>query len=220
MRTVLAAASLCVTVACATVPAETRDARLDADDGEAVLALRPVPACGPNVAGNIVVLDARTGGPLTCQSIEVVSEPMSCAAGAECPSEAVFNGFTNSRGQFSARGPMSGVRLVALADGYARSYLQNASFSPRDRVELEIAPLTQFWLKVLDDEGTYVPELWLTFRQAGEPIAHLKSNVLANVFFSSLQPFSGEPVTVEADGYLTQIVTRFGDDGHTLTLKR
>ena len=54
-------------------------------------------------------------------------------------------------------------------------------------------------------------------------IAQLRTNTLANLFFTQRQPFEGQPVTVEAPGYAPLTITsvaELGDDGHTLTLQK
>jgi hypothetical protein len=63
----------------------------------------------------------------------------------------------------------------------------------------------------------------VTFRSGEEVIAQLRSNVLANVFFAQRNPFSGQEVVVEAEGFSKGKIKGpedLGDDGHTLTLKK
>ncbi|MBS1148591.1 MAG: hypothetical protein H6Q89_289 [Myxococcaceae bacterium] len=180
-------------------------------------------ACGPEGKGDVVLLDARTAGPLTCTMVTVTKEPASCPRGESCLSEAVFKGHTNARGQIAVAEPFSNVRLVAVADGYSPSYLEDATLTGSKILELEMAPSTGFWLKALDPEGNYLQDLLLSFKQGEEVVANLRTNDLANVFFTQRNPFSGEPVTIEAPGYKPATVaniTELGADGHTLTLQK
>ena len=170
-----------------------------------------------------MLLDARTAGPLTCTMVTVSKEPSSCPRGESCLSERVFHGFTNSRGQIAVADPFTNVRLVAVADGYSPSYLEDASLTGSKILELEMAPSTGFWLKALDPDGNYLQDLVLSFKQGEEVVASLRTNDLANVFFTQRNPFSGQPVTVEALGYqpaTVASVSELGADGHTLTLQK
>src|ERR1700690_1944471 len=74
--------------------------------------------CGPDAKGDIVLLDSRTGGPLTCALVTVSMEPDSCPNETTCPSEMLFQGHTNRRGQFVVTKPFSRMRLEATVDGY------------------------------------------------------------------------------------------------------
>ena len=68
-----------------------------------------------------------------------------------------------------------------------------------------------------------VADVSLTFKQGEVVVAQLRTNVLANVFFAQRQPFSGQPVSVEAQGYQSLVVndvSELGEDGHTLVLRR
>lgn len=200
------------------------DARLDeAGRPDAPEARRAGASCGADGKGDLVLLDGRTGGPLTCLEVTITSEPRACAPGAECPSSLVFRGLTNKLGQAPVASPLDGVRLIAVADGFAPATHTNASTAPGTLVELELMPADGYWLKVLDAEGNYLPDLSLSFKQGGAVIAQLRSNVLANVLFTQRQPFSGEPVTVEAEGFRAVVVndaSELGADGHTLVLRR
>lgn len=209
---------------CATTKdASSGDARLDDTQGPDQAEKRAGRACGADEPGDLVLLDARTAGPVTCLSVTVTREPMSCPATSECPSEVLFKGFTSPKGQLKLIGSVEKSRLVAVADGYSPSTLSNAT-SAKDRVlELELAPEEGFWLKVLDGDGNYLQDLSVTFKQGEDVIAQLRTNTLANVFFTKRQPFSGQPVTVEAPGFVSQTVNSvadLGDDGHTLTLTK
>lgn len=215
----------CALVASACVTTRGNDdARLDEDrkkeDGNSRRAGRE---CGPDSPGDVVLIDARTAGPVTCLAVTITREPMSCALGSECPSEVLYKGLTSSKGQLKLIGAVEKARLIAVADGFAPSYLANAT-STKDRVlELELAPEDGFWLKVLDADGNYLQDLSVTFKQGGEVIAQLRTNTLANVFFTKRQPFDGQTVTVEAQGYQSVVVnsvSELGDDGHTLTLQK
>jgi hypothetical protein len=200
------------------------DSRIDESGGrEAVVSSRAKGECGPDAPGDVVLLDARTAGPVTCLPVTVSREAMSCPVGTECPSEVLFKGLTGPRGQLKLRAPVERSRLVAVADGFGPSMLSNAT-SAADRVlELELTPAEGFWLKALDSDGNYLVDVTLVFKQGGQTIAQLRSNALANVFFTQRQPFAGEPVTVEAEGFRPITIsesTDLGEDGHTLTLQR
>jgi hypothetical protein len=210
--------------ACVTTKDSVADeARLDEDKAKEDAAKVEGRSCGPEQPGDLVLLDARTGGPVTCLAVTVTREPMSCLVGTECPSEVLFKGFTSSKGQLKLIAPVEKSRLTAVADGFSPSMLSNAT-SVKDRVlELELMPDDGFWLKVLDSDGNYLADTMLTFKQGSEVIAQLRANTLANVFFAQRQPFAGQPVTVEAPGYTPVTitsVTELGDDGHTLTLQK
>jgi hypothetical protein len=179
--------------------------------------------CGPDGKGDLVLIDARTGGPATCLEVSISREAMTCPLSTECPSDVVFRGATNKLGQVVLNGPLERARLVAVADGYGPSVLANASSTAGRVLELELAPAEGFWLKVLDGDGNYLQDLSLTFKQGEEVVAQLRSNTLANVFFSQRQPFAGQAVSVEAPGFRPAIVanvSELGEDGHTLVLTR
>ncbi len=179
--------------------------------------------CGSEGKGDLVLLDARTAGPLTCTVVTINKEPTDCPRGESCLSDALFRGRTNARGQISLAEPLVNVRLVAVADGYAPSYLEAASTTLGKILELEMAPSTGFWIKALDPEGNYLQDLLLSFKQGEEVVATLRTNDLANVFFPQRDPFSGQPVTIEAPGYRPTRVAHVGElgaDGHTLTLQK
>ncbi|MBL8914426.1 MAG: hypothetical protein JNM17_27215 [Archangium sp.] len=199
------------------------DARLDDTQGADQAEKRAGRLCGADAPGDVVLIDARNAGPVTCLAVTITREPMSCPSGTECPSEVLFKGFTSPKGQLKLIGPVEKARLVAVADGFTPSILANAT-SVKDRVlELELAPEEGFWLKVLDGDGNYLQDLTVTFKQGEEVIAKLSTNTLANVFFTKRQPFSGQPVIVEAQGYASQTinsVSELGEDGHTLTLTK
>jgi hypothetical protein len=199
------------------------DSRLDEDKAKEDAVKVAGRACGADAPGDLVLLDARTGGPVTCLSVTVSREPMSCALGSDCPSEVLFKGLTSSKGQLKLIAPVEKARLTAVADGFAPSTLSNAT-SVKDRLlELELAPDEGFWLKVLDGDGNYLQDLSVTFKQGDEVIAQLRTNTLANVFFTQRQPFAGDPVAVTAQGYQPLTVnsaTDLGEDGHTLTLTK
>lgn len=179
--------------------------------------------CGPEGKGDVVLLDARTAGPLTCTMVTVTREPADCPRGESCLSEPLFKGRTNARGQIAVPDPFADVRLVAVADGYSPSYLEHATLKGGKILELEMAPSDGFWLKALDHEGNYLQDVLLSFKQGEQVLANLRTNDLANVFFNERNPFSGQPVTVEAPGYKPVVVaniTELGADGHTLTLSK
>ncbi|MDX2010086.1 MAG: hypothetical protein SFW67_07850 [Myxococcaceae bacterium] len=200
------------------------DARLDeAGRPDAPEVRKGSASCGPEGKGDLVVLDGRTGGPLGCLDVTITAEPMSCPASNECPTTTVFRGLTNRAGQALATSALSSARLVAVADGFAPAVVSNATTRPNAVLELELMPTDGYWLKVLDPDGNYLHDVSLTFRQGDAVIAQLRTNVLANVVFAQRQPFSGQPVTVEAEGYQALVVTdvsELGDDGHTLVLRR
>lgn len=200
------------------------DARLDeatvADQAETKKAGA---ACGAEGAGDLLILDARTGGPLTCLSVTITAEPMSCPASSECPSTTLFRGLTNKQGLALASSPITSARVIAVADGFGTAVASNVTSKSNSVTELELLPTEGYWLKVLDPDGNYLPEVSLTFKQGEVMVAQLRSNVLANVFFTQRQPFSGQPVSVEAQGFQSLVVndvSELGDDGHTLVLRR
>lgn len=210
--------------ACVTTKDSVADeARLDEDKAKEDAAKVEARSCGAEQPGDLVLLDSRTGGPVTCLAVTVTREPMSCAAGTECPSEVLFKGFTSPKGQLKLIAPVEKSRLTAMADGFSPSVLSNAT-SVKDRVlELELMPAEGFWLKVLDAEGNYLADTTVTFKQGEEVIAQLRANTMANVFFTQRQPFAGQPVMVEAPGYQTSTISSpadLGEDGHTLTLQK
>jgi hypothetical protein len=208
--------------------AESDDVRLDdgsklsgekKESAEAQAAER----CGPEALGDLELLDARTAGPVTCALVTLAREPSSCPVGSDCPSEVLFTGRTNKRGQISVRRAVQAARLIATVDGYAASWIPRATLPGARIVELELWPADGFWLKVLDGEGNYLHDVTITFKQKDDVVAQLRTNELANVFFAQRTPFSGEPVTVEAEGYPPFTVggqAELGDDGHTLRLKK
>ncbi len=222
MRTLFGAALLLL-CACATTrdAASGDDARLEEGSARDGVTKKSAADCGVDAPGDVILLDARTGGSVPCLPVTLTTEAMSCAS--ECESELYFKGLTGPKGQLKLLAPVQRVRLVAVADGFAPSSLSNAT-SVKDRVlELELAPADGFWLKVLDADGNYLQDVSLTFKQGEEVIAQLRSNTLANVFFAGRQPFSGQPVTVEATGFVPltiSSVSELGEDGHTLTLTR
>jgi hypothetical protein len=179
--------------------------------------------CGPDAKGDVVLLDGRTGGPLTCALVTVSMMQDNCPVPSECPSEVLFQGRTNRRGQFAAARAFSRVRLEAISEGYGTGALGGATLTSGKVLELEMPPDDGFWLKVVDQDGNYLPEALVTFRSGDEVIAQLRSNVLANVFFAQRNPFSGQEVVVEAEGFARGKIRGqedLGDDGHTLTLRK
>lgn len=199
------------------------DSRIDGDRAREDAVKVEGRACGPEAPGDVVLLDSRTGGPVTCLAVTVSREPMSCAPGVECQSEVLFKGFTSPKGQLKLIAPVEKSKLTAVADGFAPSTLGNAT-SVKDRMlELELTPAEGFWMKVLDAEGNYLQDVTVTFKQGADVIAQLRSNTLANIFFTQRQPFAGQPVTVEAPGYQPLTISTpadLGEDGHTLTLQK
>lgn len=214
----------CLLAACATTSTVADDARLDEGGGkEAARAGKKARECGPDGVGDVVLLDARTGGPVTCQAVTLTREPMSCAEGAECPSDVVFKGLSGPQGLVKLNGPLDKSRLVAAADGYGPSSLPNATSKAGQVLELELAPEDGFWLKLLDAEGNFLPDVSVTFKAGDDTLAQLRSNSLANVFFTQRQPFAGQPVTATAEGFKPVTIQGnedLGDDGHTLTLTK
>lgn len=199
------------------------EARLDEDQAREDAVKVEGRSCGPELPGDVVLLDSRTGGPVTCLSVTVSREPMSCAPGTECQSEVLFKGFTSPKGQLKLIAPVEKSRLTAVADGFAPSTLSNATSVKERMLELELTPAEGFWLKVLDGEGNYLADVSVTFKQGEDVIAQLRTNTLANVFFTQRQPFAGQPVTVEAAGFQSLTINSpadLGEDGHTLTLQK
>ena len=223
----LFAAALLVS-ACATTRGDTMgagDSRLDEHSAQeaAVAAPRGVEQCGPDAKGDIVLVDNFSGAPLSCVEVTVSSEPMACSKDTECPAEEIYKGRTNKRGQVQARRFFSQARLSAVADGYAPSFLNNATTTANKILEIEMAPVAGYWIKLVDHEGNYLPDVVVTFKRGEEVIGAFRSNALANIFFTHRAPFQGEAVVVEAEGFQKaniQGAADLGDDGHTLTLKR
>jgi hypothetical protein len=199
------------------------DARLDEGGGGEGPVAKAKRECGPDGKGDLVLLDARTGGAVTCQPVTLMREAMSCALAADCPSDTVYQGLSNAQGQVSLSGAVERARLVAVAEGFGPSVLSNATSKAGQLLELELAPADGFWVKVLDGDGNYLQDLAISFKQGTELLAQLRTNTLANVFFVQRQPFSGQPVTVEAPGFQPVTISdiaELGEDGHTLVLSR
>jgi len=200
------------------------DARLDENSRpDKTIAEKGDSNCGPDAKGDLVLLDARTSGPLTCTEVTLSYEPLSCKLGDECPSTPLWTGRTNARGQVAVNAKIADVRLVAVADGFSAAYLQPATLPSSKIVELEMAPEEGFWLKVLDPDGNYLQDVQVLFKQGDDVVASLRTNDLANVFFAQRNPFGGQPVVAEAEGYKAvtiNSVTDLGDDGHTLVLAK
>lgn len=215
----------CLWAGCVTTGAAADEARLDekAESASRGAAGRKARECGPDGVGDVVLLDARTGGPVTCTAVTLTREPMQCAEGAECPTAVVYAGLTGPQGLVKLTQPVEKARLSAAADGYGPSSVPNATVKAGLVLELELVPAEGFWLKVLDAEGNFLPDVSISFKQGEELVAQLRTNSLANVFFTQRQPFAGQPVTVTADGFLPQTINGtadLGDDGHTLTLTK
>ena len=179
--------------------------------------------CGPDGKGDLVLLDARTGGVVPCLSVTILREAMGCSPDLDCPSDVVFRGATNRQGQVLLNGPVERARLVVVAEGFGPSSLPNATTTAGQVMELELNPSEGFWLKVLDGEGNYLVDLSLVFKQGDAVLAQLRTNPLANAFFMLRVPFAGQPVLVESPGFKSRTitgVTELGSDGHTLVLNR
>lgn len=200
------------------------DSRLDeAGRPDAPETLKQKAACGADGKGDLVILDGRTGGPLTCLAVTITAEPSACPSSSECPSTVLFRGLTNKQGQVLSTSTFASSRLIAVADGFAPSTLNNATSKPNTVAEFELMPAEGYWLKVLDPDGNYLADVSLTFKQGEDVIAQLRTNVLANIVFAQRQPFSGQPVTVQAEGFQSLVVNdvaELGEDGHTLVLRR
>jgi hypothetical protein len=214
--------------ACATTRTDiigAGDSRVD-EHGEkdaAIAAPRGIETCGPEGKGDIVLIDSASGAPLACTEVTVSSEAMSCLRDSDCPAEEIFKGRTNKRGQVQSRRHFAQARLSAVADGYAPSFLTNATITANKILEIEMAPLAGYWLKLVDQDGNYLPDLVVTFKKGDEVLGTLRSNALANIFFAHRAPFEGETVVAESEGFQKasiQGVADLGDDGHTLTLTR
>jgi hypothetical protein len=211
----------CLLSACATMSGA--DSRLDEGSGPEKQARATARECGPDGQGDLVLLDARTGAVVPCLTVSISREAMSCPLEAECPSDVVFHGVSNKQGQVVLAGALEKARLIAAADGFGPSVLSNATSKAGRVLEIELAPEDGFWLKVLDPDGNYLQGVSLTFKQADEVIAQVRSNTLANVFFAQRQPFSGQAVTIETPGFQTATianVSELGEDGHTLVLAK
>ncbi len=181
--------------------------------------------CGPDAKGDIVLLDGRTGGPLTCALVTVSMLPDSCPPDTECASEQLFQGRTNRRGQIASPRPFSKMRLEAVSEGYGTGSLSGASLSSGKLLEVEMPPETEdgFWLKILDGDGNYLQDVLVTFKAGDDVVASLRTNVLANVFFTQRNPFNGQEIVAQIEGYSPAKIkdtSDLGDDGHTLMLKK
>jgi hypothetical protein len=177
--------------------------------------------CGAEGKGDVVLLDARTSLPVSCVLVTLFREPTNCGE-SECPAESIFQGHSNGQGLILVGQPISGSRVYAVAEGYAQSYRQPGAVAASRVAEIEMIPDDGFLLKVLDNEGNYLPGVEVTFKQGEEVLAQMRTNDLANVYFASRTPFSGESVTIQAEGYAPVTVagpTELGTDGHTLTVR-
>ncbi|MBX5484334.1 MAG: hypothetical protein IRZ16_21135 [Myxococcaceae bacterium] len=181
--------------------------------------------CGTG-PGNLVLIDARNGNPISCASFTLSRDVEDCqpSPGNECPTEVVLQGRTNARGEVMLPDPaLANVRLWAVAEGFQASNRDPAPIPEGKVGELEMLPEDGFLLKFVDVEGNYLPNLTVSFKQGGEVIAQLRTNELANVYFTERTPFAGEPVTIEAEGFAAVTINGpqdLGSDGNTVTLHR
>ena len=184
--------------------------------------------CGAEVKeGGVVLLDARTAEPLTCVLATVLRDQAGCSqepGGSECPTEVIARGPTSQSGRLGLSGTdPSRTRLWAVAEGFVQSAREPGPVGKGRAPEIEMVPEDGFLLKFLDAEGNYLPALTVVFRQGGEVIAQLKTNELSNVFFPARTPFAGEPVQIEAEGFVPLTLSspaELGADGNTVTLRR
>ncbi len=179
--------------------------------------------CTREPQGNLVLLDARTGSPLNCELVTLSREPQGCGEDQTCEPIVLSRGSTNALGQVRVSVDPAAVRLSAVAEGYSVSYREPAPVPAGQLAELELRPANGFLLKFLDPDGNYLSGVQVTFRQGDEVIGSLRTNELANVFFGTRTPFSGEPVTIEAEGFTPVVVSstqELGADGHTVTLRK
>lgn len=211
-----------VSVSCATTRAQSDEARLDDAAEQKDAPARPQGTqCGADATGDVIVLDARTGAAMPCLPVTISARAANCVAN-ECDGESVFVGRTGPQGHVRFQKALSQSKLVAVAEGYSPSSPVSAG-APGKTVELELVPQNVFWLKLLDAEGNYLPDVQLTFKQGDEVLAKVASNGLANVIFPQRQPFAGQVVTVEAPGFAPATINGtedLGKDGHTLVLRR
>jgi hypothetical protein len=178
--------------------------------------------CGAEGKGDVVLLDARSGLPVACALITLFREPADCKD-AECPSESIYQGHSNAQGMILVAQPVAQTRIYAVGEGYAQSYRQPSPTSPQRVAEIEMIPEDGFLLKVLDSDGNYLPGVEVTFKQGEEVLAQMRTNDLANVFFSTRSPFSGDPVLITVEGYQPVTVATTADlgaDGHTVVVKK
>lgn len=169
--------------------------------------------CGPEGKGDVVLLDARTALPVACALVTIFREP----------DEQIFQGHTNQSGVVNVGQSVDKLKVYAVAEGYAQSWRQAAAVSAGRLAEIEMLPDDGFLLKVLDGDGNYVQGVEVTFKQGDQVLAQMRTNDLANVFFTARTPFAGEPVTIEAEGYAPVTVasaSELGADGHTVTVRR
>ena len=198
-----------------TVRPDTGPARGEADPSG--------PTCGPEGKGDVVLIDARTATPVSCALVTLTREVPDCQAGSECPADVLFHGRANKLGMVPLRDPVGAGKLTAVVEGFAPSYRGAGPAAAGKLVEIEMTPAEGFWLKILDGEGNYLQDELVTFKQGDEVLAQLRTNDLANVFFTNRTPFAGDPVTVEAKGYQQAVISGPGDlgeDGHTVTLRK
>lgn len=206
--------------ACATTRAQSDEARLDDAVEQKEAQVKSAPKCGTDPTGDVVLLDGRTGAPIPCLPVTISARAANCVA-VECDGESVFVGRSGPQGHAKLQKAIPQSKLVAVAEGYAPSGAVTGA--PGKTVELELVPENAFWLKVLDADGNYLPDVQMTFRVGDEVLAKLTSNGLANVIFSQRQPFAGQAVIVEAPGYAPTTINGtedLGKDGHTLVLRR
>jgi hypothetical protein len=178
--------------------------------------------CGAEGKGDVILLDARTALPVACVLISVFREAPDCKE-TDCPAEPIFEGHSNAQGQVLVSQPLAQSRIYAVSEGYAPSYRLPSAMSPHHLAEIEMIPDEGFLLKVLDGEGNYLPGVEVTFKQEEQVLAQMRTNDLANIFFSSRSPFSGDPVTISVEGYAPLTVasaTELGTDGHTVIVHK
>jgi hypothetical protein len=198
-----------------TVRPDTGPARGEAD--------KSAQACGAEGKGDVLLIDARAATPVSCALVTLTREVPDCLAGTECPADVLFHGRTNKVGLLPLTDPVGAGKLTAVVEGYAPSYRATGPAAAGKVVEIEMTPVEGFWLKILDGEGNYLQDELVTFKQGEDVLAQLRTNDLANVFFSNRTPFAGDPVTVEAKGYKQAVISGpadLGDDGHTVTLQK
>jgi len=177
-------------------------------------------SCTADGTGNVVLIDARSASPLSCVLVTISREQVGCGDDQPCEGVVIYRGRTDALGRASVHADPAAESLSAVAEGYVPSYRNAAPGGP---AEIEMVPSDGFLLKFLDAEGNYLSRLAVTFRQGTGIIAQLRTNELADVFFASRTPFSGEPVVIEAEGYKAVTVSSssdLGSDGHTVVLRR
>lgn len=207
------------------------DDRLDdtsaATEKDAVPAGRPGSESGcASGEGDLVLIDARNGNPISCASVTLSRDVEGCEATpeTECATEVLLKSKTTSKGQIKLPDPaLANVRLWAVSEGFQASPRDPAPIPAGKKGEIEMVPEDGFLLKFVDAEGNYLTHVSVAFKQGETVIAQMRTNELANVYFAERTPFAGEPVIIEAEGFGQLTISGpkdLGADGNTVTLTK